>query len=77
MRVLVTVENSPKQRLLVILDKEAVRDVKGCLSRNNRDKAIMTALTKGDVQGRVSEEEARSVQADLILTKYGAYWNLS
>ena len=77
MRVLVTVENSPKQRLLVTLNKEAIRDVKGFLSRNKREKAIMTALTKGDVCGRVSEEDARNVQADLILTKYGAYWNLS
>ena len=76
MRVLITVESSPKQRLLVELNKETAKAVKGLLGSRKRDKAIMTAITKGEFMGSIGDKEARSVDVDLILTKHGAYWNL-
>lgn len=77
MRVLVTVENSSKQRFLIRLEsEEATRDVKELLAKSKREKAIKAAIKKGTFERKVTEEEIRHIEADMLLTKYGAYWNL-
>ena len=76
MRVMVVLEDSPKQILLVKIGKEVVNDVAKLLARSRRDEAIVTALTKGEIQGQVGEEEASHIKADLLLTREGTHWNL-
>ena len=77
MKVLVIVENSPKQGFLVSLETDALRnDVKDLITKNKREKAMVTALSKGRVERCIPDKDLSDVDADLRLTKNGAYWDL-
>ena len=73
---MVILDDSPKQILLVKIRRNTVNDVAKLLAKSRRDEAIMTALTEGEIQGQVSEEEASHIKADLLIRRNGTHWNL-
>lgn len=74
---MIVLENNPKKILLVTLNGEAVKDIANLLAESRRDDAIMTALANGEIQGRISEDEMHSINADLLIRRGGSHWSRS
>ena len=76
MKVLILLSSGSDDGFLVKLHtEELVREIKKYIFRRNNSKAMMTALTKGKIEREVSHGEAKSIAAELILTKERACWN--
>jgi len=77
MRVLVLLSSNPGDGFLVKLHtEELVQEVKNDLIERDNSRAIITALTKGRIEREIGHGEARHVDAELILTRERACWNL-
>ncbi len=78
MRVLVLLSNSPKKALLIKLHtEELVKELKEFLGNRQRAKAMKIALAKGNVEKKVRLCDIPITNADLILTKDAARWDLT
>jgi len=78
MRVLVIIENSPRQGFLVRLPREnLIKDIKSLITRKKHSTAIMKALTEGVIEKTIPDREEGSIKVDLILTTSGAHWDLT
>lgn len=77
MRVLLSTRKSPPQRYLVhLFTKDLIREVRELINQKRHSKAIDVAFRKGLLEREVGEDEVRSVEADLILSKDNARWDL-
>lgn len=77
MRILILLSSNPGDGFLVKLHREElVREIKTLVYKRNNSKAMVTALTKGKIERKVGHGEARSIAAELVLTKERACWNL-
>lgn len=78
MRVLVLLSSNPGDGFLVKLHtEELVREIKRLIAKRNNSKAMVTALTKGKIEREVGHGEAKSIAAELLLTKERACWDLT
>lgn len=77
MRVLVTIKKSPAQRYLVnLITQELIHEVRNLINNKKHSQAIVTILSKGVLERRVSNGEVFIVKADLVLTEHNAHWDL-
>jgi len=77
MRVLVLLSSNPGDGLLVKLHNEKlVREVRNSIARRDHSKAMVTALTKGRIECEVGHDQVHKIDAELILTKDRACWNI-
>ena len=77
MNVLIVISKEPAQKLLVKLHTEKLKkEVRGLINDRKHTQAIVTALTKGRFEREVVHEDLKDLQADLILSEYGASWDL-
>ena len=77
MKVLICISNSPAQRYMVTLTTKAlVKEVVGLISKNKRSQAVMKALSKGRFEREIAEDEANSVEADVILSETNVRWSV-
>jgi rRNA pseudouridine-1189 N-methylase Emg1 (Nep1/Mra1 family) len=78
MKVLVTVERSPKHRFLVRLHKPGlVKEVKKLVNRKKYACAIVTALSRGIFEKEVLVEDVPYLDVSLILSENSANWDIS
>jgi len=78
MKVLIVIKRSPAQIFLVELNtNKLVKEIAALLARRRNSQAIATTLAKGRFDREVSENEARKIKADIILTKESAHWDLT
>ena len=78
MRILVLLSSNPGDGFLVRLHtEELVREIKELIAGRDHSKAIVTALTKGRIEREVACDRVHSVDAELILTKNRACWDLT
>lgn len=77
MRVLVTIKRSPAQRYLVhLITQELIHEVKSLINNKRHSQAIVTILSKGILERKVSNEELPIIKADLVLSERNAHWDL-
>lgn len=77
MRVLVTIKRSPAQRYLVhLFTQELIHEVRSLINKRKHSQAIVTILSKGILERKVSNEDLPIVKADLVLTEHNAHWDL-
>jgi len=77
MKVLLILKNNPSQGYLVKLHTDKLIDeVKKLIGRRQHSRAIMTALAGGMFEKEVFEHEMPSLEADLILSRTSAHWDL-
>ena len=75
-RILIVIDRKPKKRLLVNLHTdELIEEVKNLINNKKNSQAITSAMKKGRVEREVAHNEC-GVEADLILTKNSARWDL-
>jgi len=78
MRILILLSSNPGDGFLVKLHtQELTREIKKLIFNRNNSKAMVTALTKGKIEREVGHGEAHSVNADLVLSKERACWDLT
>jgi hypothetical protein len=78
LRLLVDIEANPRQRFLVKLHKkELVKYIKGLVNKRRYSQAIVWALFNGKVEGELAHDEIPTADADLIITKESARWDLT
>lgn len=78
MRILVLLSSNPGDGFLVRLHtEELVREIKRLIAERDNSKAMVTALTKGKIEREITHDRAQSVDAELILTKNRACWDLT
>jgi len=77
MRVLLSTRKSPPQRYLVhLFTKDLIREVRRLVYQKKHSRALAVAFKKGLLEREVGEEELNSVEADLILSRDNARWDL-
>lgn len=77
MRVLVVIGYSPTQRFVVrLLTKGLIKEVRDLIHSGKHSQAMAKVVSKGSFERKVSEEELPTVEADLILSKNSARWDL-
>lgn len=77
MRVLVTIKKSPAQRYLVnLITQELIHEVRNLINNKKHSQAIVTILSKGVLERKVSNGEVPVIKADLVLTEHNAHWDL-
>ncbi|MFA5147073.1 MAG: hypothetical protein WC515_06855 [Candidatus Omnitrophota bacterium] len=77
MRVLIVIEQSPKQRFLVTLHtKEIAEEVKDLVRRKRHSQAMATAFSRGRLEREVLHHEVSGLKVDLILSGETANWDL-
>jgi hypothetical protein len=78
MKVLIVLGGGPVQRYLVNLCKQSVvKEVKELISTNKYSEAAAVAFKRGDLARAVREDEISGLDADLILSKDAASWDLT
>lgn len=77
MKTLVVIRNSPVQRFLVDLPtNKLVKEVSTLVAKRRNSQAIVTALTKGRFDREIPEDEAASIEAEMILTQHSVHYDL-
>ncbi|MBL7157225.1 MAG: hypothetical protein ISS92_03570 [Candidatus Omnitrophica bacterium] len=77
MKVLIKIRNSPEQIFLVDLKgKTLIKDIKGYVNAKKLDKAIVETLSRGRFEKELRHDELLSANADLVLTKNNARWDI-
>ena len=77
MKVLIKIKNSPEQIFLVDLKgKTLIKDIKGYVNAKKLDKAIVETLSRGRFEKELRHDELLSANADLVLTKNNARWDI-
>lgn len=75
MRILIVVERSPRQRFLVHLHTDALRDeVKSLIGKSRHSEAMALAFARGRFEREVDESEIAHLDTRLILTEKAAKW---
>jgi len=70
MKVLVVTTKNPAKRFLVELHTDRlVREVAILVGKRRHSEAIKTILAKGRIEREVTDNELKTVKADLILTE--------
>ncbi|MDD5495532.1 MAG: hypothetical protein PHP46_00350 [Candidatus Omnitrophica bacterium] len=78
MRVLLILKNSPAQRYVVNLyTKSLIREVKDLINRRRLEQAMEMIVKKGNFEGMISDTELPTLEADLILSKTAASWDMT
>ena len=78
MKILIVVDNDPKQRFLVSLTTgKLVREVKRLVNRKMNGQAIMTALSKGKFERQVEHHDLPTTEADLVISEANVSWNIA
>ncbi len=78
MKVLILLSSNPGDGFLIKLHTEKlIREVKSSIAKRDNSKAMVAALTKGRIEREVEHSQAHEVDADLILTKDRACWDLT
>lgn len=78
MRVLVIVERSPAKRYLVKLyTEELINEVRQLINQKRHTQAITTVFAKGRLEREVLEEDLPGLDADVILSKDTARWDVT
>ena len=77
MRVLVTIKRSPAQRYLVhLITQKLIHEVRSLINNKKHSQAIVTIMSKGVLERKISIGEVPIVKADLVLTEHNAHWDL-
>ncbi len=77
MKILIVVENRPRQWFLVGINNRAlIKEVRGLVSEKLNELAIMTAFSKGSLVKIVDRHNLSTIEADLILSKDNASWDI-
>ncbi len=77
MRVLVVLSHNPKDSFLIKLHTVAlINEIKKLLRARDNSRAMIAALTKGRIEASGDTDNVYSADADLILTKERASWDL-
>lgn len=78
MRILIILSHNPKDSLLVKLHtQELIQEIKSFLDVRDNSKAMVAALTKGQIEASGGNDDIYSADIDLILTKERASWDLA
>ena len=77
MKVLIKIKNSPEQIFLVDLKGKAlIKNIRGYVNAKRLDKAIVETLSRGRFERELRHDELLSADADLVLTKNNARWDI-
>jgi len=76
MKVLIILSPYAPQFLVKVEDESHQDEIRYLIRSRKRKKAIDVTLKKGYIIKRIPARRYYSVDADLTLTKCGAYWNL-
>ena len=78
MKILIIIKNSPEQLFLVdVKDKRLIRDIKEMIEHSQHTRAMARILAEGKFERELSRKELFYINADLILTKNNARWDLT
>ena len=78
MRVLVIIERIPAKRYLVKLcTEELINEIRELINKSRHSQAVTTVLAKGRFEREVFEEDLPTLDADVILSKNTARWDLT
>lgn len=78
MRILILLLNNPKEGFLVKLQtQKLIKELKSLLNKRKKAQVMMAALTKGNIEKQVVSCDIPYIDADLILTKDAARWDLT
>ena len=78
MRVLVLLSSNPGDGFLIKLNtEELIREIKKNIVERDNSRAIVNALTKGAIEREIGRHEAQNIDADLVLTRERACWDLT
>ena len=78
MRVLVIIERTPAKRYLVKLcTEELINEIRELINKSRHSQAVTTVLAKGRFEREVFEEDLPTLDADVMLSKNTARWDLT
>lgn len=78
MRVLVIIGRIPAKRYLIKLHtEELINEVRELINKSRHSQAITAVLTKGRFEREVLEGDLPTLEADVILSKNTARWDLT
>ena len=75
MHVLVIIAETAKRYLVKLESDEHIEEIKHLVRSRKRKRAISSVLSKGRLISELQDEETPHIEADLTLTKTGAYWD--
>jgi hypothetical protein len=76
MHVLIIIVEEAVNVLVKLESAAHIDEIKTLIRESKRASAIQSVLTKGKLVRELTDEESPHIDADLTLTKNGAYWNM-
>jgi len=77
MKILIKIQKSPTQHFLVDLpDDILIDEIKNLINKGRYSKATVTALSKGKFIREITDDDAKFIDADLILSEHHAHFDL-